>query len=43
MTRIPIDDEQPQDAEQSLEGEPNDAPAEGTELDKVRAERDMLY
>jgi molecular chaperone GrpE len=43
MTRIPIDDEQPQDADQSLEGEPNDVPADGNELDKVRAERDMLY
>lgn len=43
MTRIPIDDEQPQDADQSLEGEPNDAAGEGNELDKVRAERDMLY
>ena len=43
MTRIPIDDEQPQDADQSLEGEPNDAAGDGNELDKVRAERDMLY
>lgn len=43
MTRIPIDDEQPQDADQSLEGEPNDAAGDGNELDKIRAERDMLY
>ena len=48
MTRIPIDDDQqPQDdaqqsaQEQILEGEP--ASADSNEVDKLRAERDMLF
>ena len=44
MTRIPIDDEQPEDAEQTLEGEPADAaPDDSNELQKLKAERDMLF
>ena len=45
MSRIPIDDdEQQQPDEQELEGEPASAPSgDGTELDKLRAERDMLF
>ena len=45
MTRIPIDDdEQQQPEEQELEGEPMRATGgDGTELDKLRAERDMLF
>lgn len=45
MTRIPIDDDQqlPQ-GEQTLEGEPGTAAGgAGTEYDRVKAERDMLY
>jgi molecular chaperone GrpE len=45
MTRIPIDDDQqPQDpqAAQELEGEPANG-TEGTELDRLKAERDMLF
>lgn len=41
MTRIPIDDDQPND-EQTLEGEP--APAgDATDFDRLKAERDMLF
>src|SRR5438034_4752783 len=45
MTRIPIDDdEQQQPDEQELEGEPMRATGgDGTELDKLKAERDMLF
>jgi molecular chaperone GrpE len=46
MTRIPIDDEQPQDPDQTLEGEPDHASArgdDGNEFERIRAERDMLY
>jgi molecular chaperone GrpE len=56
MTRIPIDDDeqQPQDAEQVLEGEPADRSPTGAasggggggdanELERIRAERDMLF
>jgi molecular chaperone GrpE len=42
MTRIPIDDDQPQE-EQTLEGEPNDAQPDANELQKLKAERDMLF
>jgi molecular chaperone GrpE len=45
MTRIPIDDEDPQaDEDQTLEGDPtSSAQRDGNELEKVRSERDMLY
>ena len=47
MTRIPIDDdqEQPQDDDQVLEGEPapGTAAADSTEFDKIKSERDMLF
>ena len=42
MTRIPIDDEQPQD-DQTLEGEPTDVVNDSNELTKLKAERDMLF
>src|SRR5438067_11226242 len=42
MTRIPIDDDEPQGEPQFLEGEPNDSP-DGNELQKLKAERDMLF
>src|SRR5688572_10770749 len=42
MTRIPIDDEQPQD-DQTLEGEPTDVANDSDELTKLKAERDMLF
>ena len=43
MTRIPIDDDQqqPQETEQVLEGEPS--AGDGTEAERIKAERDMLY
>ena len=45
MTRIPIDDDEQQRPDgQELEGEPMGAArGDGTELDKLRAERDMLF
>jgi molecular chaperone GrpE len=47
MTRIPIDDDQPQEEaeDQVLEGEPvsNSTAEDATELDRLRAERDMLF
>jgi molecular chaperone GrpE len=50
MTRIPIDDDQQPEqqdgaAEQTLEGEPVSSapPADATEFDKLKAERDMLF
>ena len=46
MTRIPIDDdqEQPQDDDQVLEGEPTPQAAnDANEFDKIKAERDMLF
>src|SRR5215208_693939 len=48
MTRIPIDDDQPGEEvndDQILEGAPgsNSATADANELDRVRAERDMLF
>jgi molecular chaperone GrpE len=47
MTRIPIDDDEPQDLseDQVLEGaEGSNAPAaDATEVDRLRAERDMLF
>jgi len=44
MTRIPIDDDQqPQDpGEQQLEGDPNNG-SDGTELERLKSERDMLF
>jgi len=44
MTRIPIDDDeqQPQDAEQVLEGDPAPS-AEGGDAERLKAERDMLF
>jgi molecular chaperone GrpE len=43
MTRIPInDDDQPAD-EQTLEGEPGAPPSDANELERVKAERDMLF
>src|SRR4051812_8526052 len=44
MTRIPIDDDQqPQDpGEQQLEGEPTNG-SDGTELERLKSERDMLF
>ena len=42
MTRIPIDDEQPQD-DQTLEGEPTDVASDSNEQTKLKAERDMLF
>ena len=42
MTRIPIDDEQPQD-DQTLEGEPTDVSGDSNEQVKLKAERDMLF
>ena len=46
MTRIPIDDEQPNDdAEQTLEGSPgSDTPsADANDFERLKAERDMLF
>jgi len=46
MTRIPIDDDEQNEGEQQLEGEPNNgASAQGDANDfaKVKAERDMLF
>ena len=44
MTRIPIDDDQEPKDEQTLEGDPTDAPAtDATEFDRLKAERDMLF
>src|SRR3954471_13769497 len=42
MTRIPIDDDQQPQDDQTLEGEPS-AGGDGNDYDKVKAERDMLY
>jgi molecular chaperone GrpE len=44
MTRIPIDDDQqPQDpGEQQLEGDPTNG-SDGTELERLKSERDMLF
>ena len=47
MTRIPIDDDQqPQDDEQVLEGEPNNsagASGDANDFQRLKAERDMLF
>src|SRR4051812_32051037 len=43
MTRIPIDDDQQPQDDQTLEGEPSAGGGDGNDYDKVKAERDMLY
>jgi len=49
MTRIPIDDDQQNDGEQQLEGEPTNgssaggAPGSANDFEKVKSERDMLF
>jgi molecular chaperone GrpE len=51
MTRIPIDDDEEQPQDQVLEGEPADqgggggggGAGDGNDLDRLRAERDMLF